>query len=80
MKSPTAVRNALCARSDPPNAFTTAMPCTNSTTDAEIRPIAASNSFCSRSRVGVIISGTSATASSTGISVISVSRQSTVKR
>ncbi len=78
--SSVAVRNLRCVRSAPPNALTTAMPCTNSTTESAIRPMAASNSRCSRCRAGVIINGTSATASSTGINVISVSRQSTVNR
>ncbi|GLZ11867.1 hypothetical protein Acsp04_21020 [Actinomadura sp. NBRC 104425] len=79
-KSSTAVRNLRWARCAPPNALTTAMPSTNSTAAFEIRPRARSNSCCSRSRAGVIISGTSANASTTGTSVISVSRQSTVNR
>ena len=79
-KSSVAARNPRWARPAPPNALTTAMPCTNSTTELAIRPSAASNSACSRRRAGVIISGTSATASATGIRVISVSRQSTVNR
>lgn len=76
----TAARNLSWARRPPPNALTTAMPCTNSTTEFAIPAMAASNSRCSRSRDGVIMSGTSATASATGIRVISVSRQSTVNR
>lgn len=79
-KSSAAVMNIRWARVDPPNALTTAMPCTNSTTEVEIRPMAVSNSSCSRCRVGVIIRGTSAMARTTGISVIRVSRQSTVNR
>ncbi|SLI52023.1 Uncharacterised protein [Mycobacteroides abscessus subsp. abscessus] len=72
--------NRRLARPAPPNVLTTAMPCTNSTTESAIRPIAASNSACSRCRADVVISGTTATASSTGTRVINVSRQSTVNR
>jgi len=60
--------------------LTTAIPWTNSTTEFAIRPMAPSNSRCARSRAGVVISGTIASASATGISVIRVSRQSTANR